>query len=209
MPLFSNPLRCVLALALFGACLSGCFSTTVPATRFYILDPFDYSTLPVGDSLHQGTFSVEIALLVIPQYLERPQIVVRNGDHSLALAEFHQWGGNLKKNMLRVLSQNLSRLLATPDLSVSPKRRSVPPDFRTAIDVRKFERDADGRVRLSAQWRLWRGSDREPLIVRISEIESSHAIGAGDYEGTVAAMVSIWGEFSRILGEEILKHARE
>jgi len=186
----------VLSFFMVGSLLSGCLPSGIPPTRFYVLDPFDSGISLVKDADQIPPLSIEIVSLRLPQYLERPQIVTRSNGNQLELAEFHQWGGNLRKNMTRVLAKNLSWLLDTPDISVYPRDPQIPPDFRIGLEVTRFERDPDGKVRLSSQWRLSRGK----------ELESPTLPAGSDFGQTVSVMSGLMGELSKIIGQEILKH---
>ena len=193
--------RSVLSLVLLmvGSLLSGCITKDTPVTRFYVLTPLDPAVAQVSEAKGGDSLSVEIVPLRLPQYLNRPQIVTRTGGNELELAEFHQWGGNLAKNMTRVLARNLAQLLATPDIAIFPNRPSVPADVRIEIEVLQFERAADGRVHFSAQWRLLKGADRAPLSARITDLVSPTVDTAMGLDDTVAAMSALLGELSGII----------
>ena len=201
--------RLFLVFVLTGSVLSGCMGRTPPATRFYVLNPLDLGSSLVNETDRKDPLSVEVGSLRLPQYLERPQIVTRSSGNRLELAEYRQWGGNLRKNMARVLAKNLSQLLATPNIAISPYRPPAPPDFRVELEVMQFERVSDGRVKLSAQWRLSRGKDLKPLSTRITELASPMLPAGTDMEHTVSAMSTLVGELSQIIGQAILKHVRE
>jgi len=187
--------------------LAGCFffGCGKAGTRFYVLNPLDSGAGLVSETDQKVRLSIDVASLRLPQYLERPQIVTRSSGNRLVLAEYHQWGGNLRKNMIRILAKNLSRILDTPHIAISPHRPLNPPDFRVDLEVMQFERDAERRVRLSAQWRLSSGMDRKPVTTRITELLSPVVPAGSDFEHTVSAMSTIFGELSQIIGEEILK----
>jgi uncharacterized lipoprotein YmbA len=203
MPLPSSKLLIVLIFVLAGYLLSGCISSNAPATRFYVLNPVDSrETLDTG---RKDALSLEIGSLHLPQYLERPQIVTRNTGNRLDLAEFHQWGGNLRKNMMRVLAKDFSLLLGTAKVYISPHHPQTPVDFRVQLQVMKFERDPDGKVRLSTQWLLSRGRDRKPLGTSFTDLESPAVPKHADVEETVSAMSALLGELSLIISREIVK----
>jgi len=204
MPLPSSKFLVVLMCVVAGCLLSACVSSDTPATRYYVLNPLD-----PGERLDAGSrdhLSVEVASLHLPQYLERPKIVTRSTGNRLDFAEFHQWGGNLRKNMMRVLAKNLSQLLGTADVYISPYHPHTPADFRVQLEVMKFERDPDRKVRLSTQWILSRGRDQKPLATRFTDLESPAVPEDADTEETVSAMSALMGELSVIIGREILKH---
>jgi len=208
MPLLFLRIRIVLFLALAGSFLCGCITTSHPATRFYVLNPLNPGVNLISKIDRKCALSVEIASLRLPQYLERPQIVTRSSKNRLELAEYRQWGGNLRKNMMRVLAQNFSRLLDTPNIAIYPHRPPVYPDFRVELEVMQFERGSDGQVRLSAQWRLLRGKDLKPLVTRITDLASPVSQKGGDFERTVSAMSKLFGELSQIIGSAILEHVQ-
>jgi uncharacterized protein len=196
----------IVALAIVMILGVGCVSSGDP-TRFYVLNPMDPGPTVLKGEPSKAPLSLEISALRLPQYLERPQIVTRASPSRLDLAEFHQWGGNLRKDMLRVMAKNLSQFLATPHISISPHSPQVPPDFRLEMEVMKFERDPGGKVRLSIQWSLTAARDAKLLSAQITELESPSVTLGPDMEPTVTAMGLLWGELSRIIAEAVWKHA--
>ena len=186
--------------------LVGCMGKPTPATRFYVLSPLEADVTLVNETESRGAISVEVASLRLPQYLDRPQIVTRSSENRLKLAEFHQWGGNLRKNMMRTLARNLSQLLATPNIAIAPYRPPIPPDFLIDMEVMQFERNFSGQVQLSTQWRLSRGEDREVLKTQITDLTSPSATEGSDFEHIVSDMSLLLGELSQIIGQEILIH---
>ncbi len=192
-----------------GCLLWGCISSNTPATKFYVLNPLEPGQSLLKDTDPEGPLTVEVASLRLPQYLERPQIVTRSTSNRVELAEFHQWGGNLRKNMMRVLAKNLSQLLATPNVFLSPHQPQSPPDFRIDIEVMKFERDPDGKVRLSVQWILSKGLDRKPLTTRMTDLTGQEEQADSDLETTVSSMSALMGELSVIISREIVNNMRK
>jgi len=201
-----SPLR--LALALCGALLlTGCVTTASPVTRFYVLDALGADTVALAGAEREPPLALDLSPLRLPQYLERPQIVSRSAGSRLELAEYDQWGGNLAKNMGRVLAQNLSRLLATPDVTMLSRRPATPADLRIEVDVMQFERGADGRVLLEAQWRLAGGSGQGNALVRTSRFVSDAVETGGGMDQTVAAMSALVAELGRAIATAVLARA--
>ena len=188
--------------------LSGCFGINpITPTKLYVLNPVEYKAPLVNGMEKRPLLSVEIASFRLPQYLEKPQIITRSHQNQLTMAEYHQWGGNLRKNMTRVLAQNISRLLATPNVTIPPFRPSPPPDIRVNVEVMQFEADDKGQVKFSAQWRLARGKGGKTLTTRMTEIKreiKKQVPGEGsDFDAIVLAMGNLLGDFSHIMAREI------
>jgi uncharacterized lipoprotein YmbA len=109
--------------------------------------------------------------------------------------------------MIRVLAKNLSQLLATPQVFISPHSSQTPPDFRVELEVMKFERDPDEKVRLSVQWSVTAPRDQRLILAQITELESPSVTVGPDMETTVTTMSQMWGEMSRLIAETLWKHA--
>lgn len=181
--------------------LSGCSSSGKQSLRFYVLNPVAQEI--VIKAAPASPLTVEVYSLRLPQYLERPQIVTRSDANQLVLAEYHQWGGNLRKNMSRVLAKNLATLLATPNVYIAPHLSATPADVRVELEVMQFERMADGQVQLSVQWRLLDGDSGKPRLTQMTDLSSPAPLAANDYDGTVTAMSQLFAELSRVIATEI------
>jgi len=188
--------------------LAACSSVGKNAdTRFYLLSQLPAATAPLGSAPTQPPLAVTLTPVQLPQYLERPQIVIRVAPNRLELSEFDNWGGSLEKNMTRVLAANLSLLLASPDIQIVNTRRSVDRGTTVEIQVMQFERSPDGRTVLNTQWRLF-GPDRNqpPKITQTSRFVSDSILEtAPDRTAVVAAMSQLLGELSKTIAQTIVQ----
>jgi uncharacterized lipoprotein YmbA len=197
--------RCVLALFICSPLvLSGCITGKQVETRFYVLDSMPANEPALAGATRSPPLAVDIAALRLPQYLERPQIVTRTANNELKLAEYHQWGGNLAKNIMRITARNLARLLDTAQITIFSRRPPKAPDVRVEIDVLQFERGPDTRVALSAQWRLLAGDDGHPKLARISELYSKPLTSKAPIAATIRAMSELIGELDREIANAII-----
>lgn len=196
-------LTALAALVLLAACSSG------PATRFYTLAavaeaPPAAAKGPAPRAARP--FTLVISDLRLPQYLDRPQIVSRGSDHRLRMSEHQQWGGNLRDDMTRVLAENLGRQLPGDRVLAAPYHMALQPDYRIEVDVQRFEREADGSVRLAARWWLTRGADG--LLLASPEASfSGPSVDEGAYEALVGAMSGVFGELAQAIAHSIRAHA--
>ena len=198
--------------------LSGCFGINpITPTKLYVLNPVEYKAPLVNGMENPSLLSVEIASLRLPRYLEKPQIITKTHQNQLTMEEYHQWGGSLRKNMTRVLAQNISKLLATPNVTSPPFRPSPPPDIRVDVEVMQFEADDKGQVKFSAQWRLSRGKNGKTLTTRITDIkreikrkiEKQEPGEGSDFDAIVLTMGNLLGDFSHIMAREIREQTME
>ena len=185
--------------------LSGCLTGKQPQTRFYVLDPMPASEAALAGAARSPSLAVDIAALRLPQYLERPQIVTRAANNELKLAEYHQWGGNLAKNIMRISARNLARLLDTAQITIFSRRPPTAPDVRIEINVLQFERGPDMRVVLSAQWRILTGSEGTLKVARISELYSEPLAAEAPIDATVRAMSQLIAKLDHEIAVAILE----
>ena len=191
----------IAAVALASVLAAGC--SAVPPVRFYVITPL---ADPAPAARAPGP-AVVVAAVRLPEYLERPQLVTRSGDNRLRLEEFDQWGGNLAKDLTRVMAENLSLLLGSDAVVASPHTQRTRPDYRVEIEVLRFERAGDARVHLAAKWRLLRGADGTPLASPTTVLASEPVAGAS-VELTVAAMSGVYGELSRAIAQAVSRQEK-
>ena len=184
--------------SLLSACMGG--GATTP-TRYYLVDPVEYSSESVKSV---RPLSIEILDLHIPQYLERFQIASRSSESRLEFSDDNQWGENLRKNLLRSMARNLSRLLSTIDVGTPLNRSSSLPDYRVQIHIEQFEQDIDNKVKLIARWQLLSGEQSESLGVFSAELQSEQTIEKDNYDQMISAMRQLYGELSERIADTIV-----
>lgn len=180
-----------LALVLLNAWLllaAGCSS---PPTRFFVLAPSPGAQpLGVGQDVAVGVGPVEF-----PEYLDRPQIVTRTGEHELNLADFDRWAEPLKDNATQVLAENLAVLLPSHKIATYPWKRSTPIDYQLAAKVTRFDQTEGGEAVLNVRWRLLNSDGGTELFARES-LYAERPSGT-TVDATVAAMNRCLARFSR------------
>lgn len=183
MPRFFG-LMAAAALVAAPLLLSGC--TDSKPSRFYVLTPLAATTDTGGKGPALG-----VGPVVIPQYLDRPEIVTRSSDNQLQLAEFDQWGGRIGDNITRALAENLSGILKTDRVSIYPWTDSSALTDQITVDITQFERDPSGAVTLTAFWNIADAQSGKILFSGRSNIQKPVGASAGgDTYGAIAAAMS-------------------
>lgn len=179
---------------------SGC-STTPPST-FYTLTPIPDAS--VRDTpLTGGNIALGLGPVMFPLFLDRPQIVSRDGTNRLTLDEFHRWGGSLQDDFLRVWSENLAHLLGNSKILVFPSEVRFPLDFRILAEVLTFERTPDGEAVLKVRWSVM-DPYLERLLISREGVYRQRVTGPGDDgEALTAAMSRTVGDFSRDVADTV------
>lgn len=191
------------ALWLGLAALSACsLLKPVPdKSRFFLLTPLPQSD--AGSSAgHNSTGRLTLGLgpIKFPAYLDRSEVVTRVEANQVRVSETDHWAEPLKTNFTRVLSQNLSVLLGEPQIINFPWYSSTPIDYQIAMDVQRFETDAEGNAVLVAQWAIEDPATKKALDR--GEANFSAPSGGGE-DQAAGALSQTLGNFSRQLAAAI------
>jgi uncharacterized lipoprotein YmbA len=135
---------------MLGSWLTAC--ATTPPSSFFALNP-----VPLADAASERSGqppSITIGPIDLPRYLDRPQIVTRDGANRLVVDEFNRWGGTLEEEIHRVVSDRLGARLGTQRIYRYPSRIVAETDYRVAIEFGSFDGVVGGAVQLDATWSL-------------------------------------------------------
>ncbi len=163
--------------------LSGCVTMNSPDSKLYTLSSVAYDATSMSDQ------SASLPVLAVgpvdlPDYLRRPQIVSREGDNRIQVAEFDRWAAPLNEQIERVLAENLGARIH--DLVViNYREQRFKPTFRLTMSLERFERQDAGEVKLAGRWTLSNADSGAVLMTRRDNL-SVPVKGAG-YEAAVAA----------------------
>lgn len=175
-----------------AVCLWGCVGGTSAPTRYYVLAPTQPPPSPGGAAA--GGPSVDLARIMLPEYLNQAAILTRAKGNEVQRAGYDLWAGSLSDEVTRTLGEDLSLALPTDRLSVGGTRGSSSADFIVEVEIVSFERDAADTVHLIARWSVLRSDGRVPVAMRRSAYQQS--AGGSDYAETVAAMSRVLGDLS-------------
>ena len=198
-------LSLTLFLLVVSVCLAGCAST--PAARFYTLTPLVAQETKPSSSSATNKVSVVIAPVEISDYLERPQIVTRDGRNELRLAEFDRWAGSLSDNIASVTAENLAQLLGTDRVFVLPRERGERPDYSVSMRVLRLDCVPGDQVLLKVQWTVFAGPERKDVATRVTTC--TERVTDTQYATMVAAVSRTLEQVSREIARVINDRPKE
>ena len=175
--------RFAIVLAL-GAVLAGC--AVSDTSKYYALGTL--SEAGEGRRPATGTGpTVGVGPVIIPGYLDRPQLVTRDAKGELEIWPYHRWAESLDLGIAATLVDALSARLGSDRIAVFPWRgvlaRSL--DYQVPMAIARFE-GADGKaVTLDARWRVLTRDGKEVAFKRTTLTEPITETG---FPGVVAAM---------------------
>lgn len=186
---------CIAALALLAGCASS------HPSRFYLLHPLaDPETAGQKPPAH-SSLTLGIGPVLVPKYLDRPQISVRISDNEIYLSEFHRWAEPLENNMTRVIAENLSILLGTDHIEIFPWKSSSPIDYQVRIMIAQFDGNFGAQAVLKARWTVFAKREESPVIDKMTTI--TEQVESKNYEALVKAQNSALDQLSREIAAAI------
>lgn len=150
-----------------------------PAPQFHYLLTADGPT-PAG-----GGVGIGVGPVVVPDYLERPNLAIQEQPNQLSFASDHRWAGALDASIARVLATNLGHRKRTGNVRVYPWTLDDGLRHQVTLDIREFHGDADGHAVLEAGWRLYGLPERRLLASRT--FSGREALERDGYPSLVAA----------------------
>jgi uncharacterized lipoprotein YmbA len=165
-----------LAIMICWLALTGCLGGPSGPTNFYMLSPLSPSQAGTSAASAEGRIRIGLVTVVVPEYLNRNEIVVNLDNTVYRLAEFNQWAEPLNDNLTRVLEENLTNLLRDDSIDVFlTTDSSIPTDYRLEVDVLRLDGNLGDQATLVAQWALLEAEQDELIQMQRSEYQEPAA----------------------------------
>jgi uncharacterized lipoprotein YmbA len=152
--------------------VTGCASTK--PSHFYTLNP---TAAAAGAAT---PYAVAVGPVTVPAVVDRPQIVIRTGPNQVAFDEFNRWAAPLTAAIARVVAEDLSALLGTPQVTVFPQAVIADASYRVVIDILAFESEPGKSSTLEALWTVSPPKDGPSLRRRTAIAEPAPGGGYAD-----------------------------
>ena len=153
----------------------------------------------------------DIGILVGPirmaLYLDRVDIVIRDSQNQIRLADFSQWAGPLHENFSRVLAENLSVLLATDRVGIFPGTRGMSFDYNVTVNVTRFDGMPGKNADLRARWAIL-GENRNKVLFESHSVLSQPTAN-DSMEALIAAESRTLADLSHEIAEAIKTIAKK
>jgi uncharacterized lipoprotein YmbA len=195
-----SSLRTRISIASLAALAAGCLGGT-PQPKFYTLS--EASGPAAGAALASlPDLGLVVGPIEFPRYLDRPEIVSRDGANQLVVADAHRWGGSLRNDILRVVGDDLGRLLGTARVAIYPNEPRFPATYRILLDIRQFEGVRDEGVVLRVRWTIAAMNDGHAVFVADSRF--AQPVASAAVADMVAAESAALGTLIRQVAERLV-----
>jgi uncharacterized lipoprotein YmbA len=195
----------ILGLVALAGALGSCVSLKrTPEARFFVLRPLVEA--PPSPSAPEVSGLVGVLPVILPEHLDRAQVVTWKAPDELQIHEFTRWGEPLDVGATRVLAEDLATLL--PDRAVLrypwPGRTDLR--CRVRLELSLFGAESSGDVRLEGRWALLPGHGERPVVLRPVSLRRGGVVGHpedSNISATVEAMSDLLADLSRQIAAAI------
>jgi len=191
------------SLLAFSCLMAGCtfIGGTQQPTKNYVLNSLYSEEIETQAVADLNDIGILVGPIRMALYLDRADIVIRDGQNQIRLAEFSQWAGPLQENFSRVLAENLSILLATDKVGIFPGTRALSFDFNVTVDVTRFDGIPGQKADLRARWAILDKDRKKMLFENHSAL--SQPTKDESMEALIAAESQTLADLSREIAEAI------
>lgn len=185
------PKLCIKPVAMMAClALAGCVSAP---SNFYVLSAPAASDVEGAQTTRRNGTSIGVGPVTLPEYLDRPEMVVRTNATSLEVSDLNRWGGGLTENFQSVLGEVLSNRLGTDRIQLHPWSTSGDVTYQVLVQVNTFEAQPDGQVHLDARWTIVNGRTLEIIRMGRTRLQEPYGsqddvLGRANYAQIAAAM---------------------
>jgi len=138
---------CASCVSLF-LCLAACSSA--PPLRTYLLTPpLESVVLTPVPAL--PTARILIARVLVPDYLDTTDMLVRDGSHEVQASTTGQWAERLSQGLTRALAADLGARLPSAEVVLDT---SSSAQRQVLVNVNALDLWPDGRCSLAASWAI-------------------------------------------------------
>ncbi len=180
--------------------LNGCVSVpNSPNPRLYSL------YVPAAANSEQkinlpGNVIVGIGPVRIPEYINRPQIMISNKDKTIVYDEFNRWAESLDFAMARLINEDLALLTSGASFQMFPWDFAIAVKYQVIVDVIQLENNSNQDLSFVAQWSIVDLEKKHAVFMKRSEFHQD--IAPHNYLGlSEAVSVAVMSLSTEIAGE--------
>jgi uncharacterized protein len=181
--------------AVLLAVLCGC--GTSPPVRYYALsEPAPTAVTKTSDVV------VVFGPFTVARYLQRPQIVVRDAEHQLQLADFDRWAEAPQVAIVPWLAHEVDRQLPDAVVVAFPSAGYSNATYRVRGTIAEWDTDAGGTAVLVVQWDCMTETGSALVPLRTSRY-TAQATRPGNYGDIVHALNQTLAEFAKNVADTL------
>lgn len=91
-------------------------------------------------------------IVIVPEYLDRPEIIIRSGPNEVRAMENDRWADDLAPEISRTLAGDLAAFLPAYEVVTLPSRLGLTIDYEVRVELTRFEITEDGNTAIVGRW---------------------------------------------------------
>lgn len=174
--------------------------TQMPGQRALLSSNGNQSGLDVRSRSTTGAQAAAVAVTV-PQYLDRPEIMVRTDAIELKPLPNSRWAEDLAVTASRTLAEDLNRLLPGYEIVAWPDRFERAAGHRIEVNLSHFEMNSPSQVVIAGRWVIT--DDAAGKQRASANFQSAAFVAAADPKLIVETMSGLLGSVSSEIAVEL------
>ena len=167
------------------AAMLGCAASVGVGTGYSVLETIPPGGAPVP--VIQGVRPVvAVGPVGVPGYIVRAETIMESTISLANISTADQNDAYLAREIPRVITVNIERLLTPKGLTVISSGVGAKADYRVAVDLSAFDVTQFNTLETKGQWALYRGGNAVPVMVK--DISFSTPVAGNSSTATRAAM---------------------
>lgn len=162
----------LLLVLLLAACAS-------PPVTWYRLDV----DVPMATTAQPGAATIQLAPIKLPVWLDRPQIVLADGENRLQILDQSRWAAPLPVLLADNLARGIGHALGISSITAWPSADAYPASMIVLLDITVLQGRLGQGVHLEASWRIL----HKGQVVATDQLRTDAVQTATGVEGLVAA----------------------
>jgi len=120
-------------------------------TSFYQLKTIETAEI-YRNKLQSKQIRIQLNPIKFPEYLDHPQIVIRNNAYKLQLSENHHWAEPLENEFTRIFIDNFNRRIAPNHILGYSELKNIKANIQLSIKVLQLDVSSSEQAVLSVKW---------------------------------------------------------
>jgi uncharacterized lipoprotein YmbA len=192
----------ILLIPLLLLAAAGCSSEPPPS--LYSLSPAANSAPDI--TMTTGEPAVQLQPVIIPDYLDTSDILLRNGQNALKVSATGRWAERLSDGLNQALLADLALRLPRAQVTAAPPSSKSALQILVTVDA--FDVRPDGRCVLSATWTILDKNNQTVLVSERGVFAASATDSAGIIRDAdiVSAMAEATGQLADAMEASVNEH---
>lgn len=190
-------------LLLTAVLVAGCIHSPIP--RLYLLQ-LEHGDAAVTAEPSRSKGLIILRPVVVAEYLNRPQIIIRKGEREVAHAEFDRWAEPLKVQTHNYLAGMLASALPTYNIKSLAQDNQAKRLFEIGINILTLDGAPETSVRLQASWQIFSATE-ELRIIAEGKSDLNVVCSEPGIPGMVAATEAVLNQLSQEIAAVITRQS--